>query len=231
MNGVPTNPVPCEVCGAPGYPKNGRCRAHQAHGTKYPFDEAKDAIVRSSYIGAKNAKKLTLAINDAVRRIGYPRYMILTRAKQLGLTFNTRHPWTAQELKYLEENAGVVPVKAMTRRLPHSWASIQRKCEQLRLQTAVREGMSANDLRIAFGVHPETIAKWEARGLLKRWNGRFTDVSVRAFVERHPELYDLRRVDQDWFKALLFPSAPCFLPQISVRSTADDYREREALRA
>ena len=51
MRGVPNNPVPCELCGKPGYPKNRRCRWHQPATSrlKYKFDAAQDAIVRATW--------------------------------------------------------------------------------------------------------------------------------------------------------------------------------------
>lgn len=222
MRGFPNHPVPCELCGKPGFPSNRRCRSHQPPTSrlKYPFDAAKDAIVRATWSSPQRHRQLTPLITEAVRRIGYPRYIVKLRAQRLGLTFDTRHMWTAEEEQFLLNNAGRLTPRAMQRVLGHGWTKIQSKIHSMGLRTAIREGMTALDIEMALGVSRLTVQKWERDGWLKRKAGRFPDAMVRAFVEQHPEQYDLRKVDQDWFKALLFPSARCFTHIVTVDAAA-----------
>ena len=226
MRGFPNNPVPCELCGAPGFPANRRCRLHwpPTARLKYPFDAAKDAIVRATWQNPQDYKSLTLAINDAVRRIGYPRYIVRMRAQRLGLTFDTRHKWEPWEERYLMQNAGVISPKRMQRALGHGWTRIEAKMASMGLRAAIREGMTVRDLCMGTGASHHTVAKWEANGWLRRYGGRFSEATVRTFVQEHPEQYDLRKVNQEWFKALLFPSADCYLLKLE----KDPYRKSTA---
>jgi DNA-binding transcriptional regulator YiaG len=178
---------------------------------KYPFDEFKDAIVRRAWANARNYEVLTAAITDAARRLGYPRYIVKMRAQRLGLTYDVRHKWTAEEELYLLNNAGSISTKRMQRKLKRGWTAIEAKIHSMGLRSAVTRGMTQQDLASALGVARETVIKWERAGYLQRNGGRFYDKTIETFVRTHPELYDLRRVDQDWFKALLFPSARCFI--------------------
>ena len=60
------------------------------------------------------------------------------------------------------------------------------------------------DLAVVFGEHRSRIEGWVRRGLLglpkERVNGR----DVHLFLRKHAREYDLRRVDQVWYKAMLF---------------------------
>lgn len=227
MRGFPRNPVPCTVCGAPGYPKNQRCLKHwpPTARLKYPFDAAKDAILRAAWRNAGDKYKLTAAISDATRRIGYPRYILLLRAQRMGLTFDTRHKWEKWEEEYLLQNAGVLSIKSMQRKLGHGWSAIASKIDSMGLRYGIKEGMSAADLATGFGVAHQTVKKWEDIGIIKRGGkghpnpDRFSDATVRAFAAKYPDMYDLRRVDQEWYKALLFPQASCFLPRLGKDDT------------
>ncbi len=138
--------------------------------------------------------------------------MVKQRAQRLGLTYDVRHKWTAEEERYLFEQAGRISIKRMQKKLRRGWTSIEAKCHSMGLRVAVREGMTLQDLAHALGVAQQSLQRWEALGYLRRRAGRFGEAAIRAFVAVHPELYDLRRVNQEWFKALLFPRAPCFLP-------------------
>ncbi len=171
-----------------------------------------DAIVRTAWLEPLNHRKLTKAINEAVRLIGYPRYTVKMRAQRLGLTYDKRHRWTKWEEQFLAEKAGTMSVKRMQRRLGHGWTKIEAKIRSMGLRTALLDGMTALDVTLALGVSHQSVQRWEVNGWLRRSssNDRFREEAVRALIEQHPKEYDLRRVDQDWFKALLFPNAQCF---------------------
>ncbi|MGA2773611.1 MAG: MerR family transcriptional regulator [Bryobacteraceae bacterium] len=80
--------------------------------------------------------------------------------------------------------------------------------------TCIRETYSIGDLAQVFGVHHERVESWVGRGLLGRTRAigadrgdtRFAEADVARFVRGNPREYDLRRVDQMWFKAMVFAS-------------------------
>jgi hypothetical protein len=61
-----------------------------------------------------------------------------------------------------------------------------------------------NSLAECFGVKPGQVVRWVQLGLLKvAPGGCFTVDAIVRFVREHPDAYDLRYVDQTWFKFLL----------------------------
>jgi hypothetical protein len=170
-----------------------------------------DAIVRAAWQNPKDYKHLTPAIDEAVRRIGYPRHIVKMRAQRLGLTYDVRHKWSAWEEQFLMTYAGSKSKRWIARRIGHGYTATEAKMNSMGLRTALREGMTASDLAAALGVCLQTVNRWEADRLLRRKGGNFHEAAVRSFVGQYPSEYDLRKVDQSWFKALLFPSAECFL--------------------
>ena len=69
----------------------------------------------------------------------------------------------------------------------------------------VRFGFDANSLAACFGVRPDRLDRWVRDGLLKpASDGRFSEVAIARFIREYPQEYDLARVDQMWFKAMVF---------------------------
>jgi hypothetical protein len=61
-----------------------------------------------------------------------------------------------------------------------------------------------------FGVSGERVKRWLGRGLLGKAHCgvghevRFTEENIARFIRLYPGEYDLSRVDQAWYKALVF---------------------------
>jgi hypothetical protein len=117
-------------------------------------------------------------------------------------------------MEYLREKRGTVSVTQIARNLGRSIKSVRVKAEKLNLSIRVAEGYNVSDLSEVFGVHHGRIESWAKRGLLGKAHGhgghggniRFTESRVVRFIRRHPHEYDLSRVDQTWFKAMMFGS-------------------------
>lgn len=62
------------------------------------------------------------------------------------------------------------------------------------------------DVQYLLGVGGRSIKKWIKLGWLRVQNDRITEASMVKFLREHPEEYRLNRVDETWFKGLLFPS-------------------------
>jgi hypothetical protein len=73
-------------------------------------------------------------------------------------------------------------------------------------------GYSISALSKLFGTHRRLVESWATLGLLGkphvqgRHGGdiRFTEAAVARFTRRHPQEYDLARVDREWFKGIVF---------------------------
>jgi hypothetical protein len=56
------------------------------------------------------------------------------------------------------------------------------------------------------GVSRRQVGKWIRLNWLKPLHGRIPERDMIRFRRRHPEQYQLNRVDEAWFKGLLFPA-------------------------
>jgi hypothetical protein len=194
---------------------------------RFVFTAEQDRILRDAYAFGTTKPRLTEALADAVRRIGYPRYILKSRAQRLGLTQDKRKPWTQSELDLLREYSGVRSVKWIARRLQRGYESVAAQMERHRISCRVTEGYTHEDVMALFGVSQPTVARWIGSGALKLHgahvgSGRITEASVRSLIFSRPELYSLRRVDEPLFKSIVFSAAPVFLgPRIVTREPVD----------
>jgi hypothetical protein len=130
---------------------------------------------------------------------------MLARATQLGLSSATRR-WTPAELELLGDMAGSFSKSAIARKLGRSYWSVKGQCAKLRIQSRITSGYSRVDVQDLLGVGGRSLTKWIKLGWLKLQNDRITEASMVKFLREHPEEYRLSRVDETWFKGLVFPS-------------------------
>jgi hypothetical protein len=172
---------------------------------KFNWTSEWDEILRSAYKNANRREELSTNLDNLQRLSGFTRNVILSRAVQLGLSFSTRRPWTDEEADVLEERAGQATVKSLAARLNRSHSSVKARLKHLGLSARVSEGYTQDDLRQLLGTSARSIGHWLAQGWLRLVNGRIPEASVLRFLRLHPEQYHLGRVNQAWFKGLLFP--------------------------
>lgn len=195
-------------CGRPAN-KTGSCRdchcRNLGRAKKNPRWTAEhDAMLRKCYAVARR-RDLVKAITEMARRTGFPRTQVYSQARRLGLTFIMKRRWTQEEIDYLNENRGVTPTRVMAKVLQRSVDSILIQLTRMGASGRVVDGYTGRDVAGLFGIGWELQKAWERRGLMKRGpNGRFTDETILNFIKRYPHEYDLRRVDQTWFKGLVF---------------------------
>ncbi len=212
MRGVPNNPVRCLQCGRMnGCASDSLCHSCRMLGRsssarKFVWTPELDDVLRRAYKSAHSRADLSANLTHLQRRAGFTRNAILTRAVQLGLSFSTRRAWTAEELQTLEDLAGRTTLKALSLKLNRTHASVQGKVKELGLSVRFREGYSLDDLRQLLGVSVRSIRAWLAAGWLRTVRGRVPEACVVKFLRLHPGQYHLGRVDQAWFKGLLFPA-------------------------
>jgi hypothetical protein len=157
------------------------------------------------YHEAHTRRELTEGLNAFQRQSGFTRVVVLARATQLGLSSANRR-WTAADIEVLGDLAGTLSTSAIARKLGRSYWSVKAQCSRLCLQSRITSGYSRVDLQYLLGVGGRSIKKWIKLGWLRVQNDRITEASMLKFLREHPEEYRLNRVDETWFKGLLFPS-------------------------
>jgi hypothetical protein len=210
MRGVPRSPVTCKQCKKEnGCPKDNLCHACRVTSRpnprkQYAWTPDLEARLAECYRRARNKEELTAGLNAMQRSTGFTRNVILAQAAQAGLSFCQRRIWTPEELGYLQENAGRISIAAMARELGRTYWSIKRRAAVLRLRGRVTEGYSADDLTRLMGVGRLTLIRWIAKGWISQQDGRIPEASVLRFLRTRPHEYQLRRMDEAWFKGLVF---------------------------
>lgn len=212
MRGIPNKPVKCRACGIDrGCAKDSLChscriRRRPNARKRFFWTPELEARLRRLYADARSRSDLTGHLNHFERLTGFSRVVITTRARELGLGYVSRRVWTEGELEFLQEHAGSLSHSAIARRLRRSYYSVKARAAILGLRLRISEGYSQEDLRHLLGVGNAQIRKWIQSGWLKTKCGRVPEASVRAFLKQHPEKYKLSRLDEAWYKGLLFPS-------------------------
>lgn len=212
MRGVPTRPVRCNGCESNrGCSKDSLCHscrilARPNPNKKYDWTPELEGILRRAYHSARTRKELTASLTHMQRMTGFSRGSLLTKAGSLNLSFGSKRAWTSAEREFLRDNAGSITATAISRHLGRTHYSVkaQASCQQLSLR--FQEGYTQDDLRELLGVGIKRIRVWIQKGWVKVNNGRIVESSVVRFLRQHPEEYVLRRVDEAWFKGLIFPS-------------------------
>ena len=213
MMGLANLGIRCRECGNEHAYSEGLCRRcrwrtwgrsrRKYHFTPELFDE-----LRRVSCGRKPQK--TAGLDRLVRATGWPRHAFKSEALRRGWTPEPhRRAWTPEEVAYLREEIGVTSVRRIARNLKRSVQSIEAKCEGLHLSRQRREGYNLAELQQAFGAPESRVRRWVERGLLGKTYHHgaevcVTEAHVVRFIRRHASEYDLRRVDQAWFKGMLF---------------------------
>lgn len=212
MRGVPNNPITClrcsrmTACAADHLCHRCRITGRPNPRKRFVWTAEFDALLASAYRRARNRKELSRSLTALQLRTGFTRVAILARAVYLGLSFSRRRPWTPEETALLASWAGRYPCSSIARKLSRTFASVKAKVKQLEISTRVAEGYSQADLAELLGASPTSIRKWCRIGWLPLVNGRIPEPAAARFLKLHPHEYQLRRVDEAWFKGLLFPA-------------------------
>ncbi|MCU1285899.1 MAG: hypothetical protein JWO13_2249 [Acidobacteriales bacterium] len=210
MRGIPNVKRQCSKCPSMDAGRDDLCNLCRLRSIqspmKYPFSAAHDELVRRAWAsGGSNRKQLKAAITDATRRIGYPRHIVRLRAQRLGLSNDTRRPWTPAELAQLDRYSGTKSAKQIARILKRGFASVASQMDARKISRAVLEGYTRTDVTRLMGVDISTVNRWlQARYFALDQNKRISERTFKHFLRVHPELYSLKRVDERLFKALVF---------------------------
>jgi len=140
---------------------------------------------------------------------GIPRRELAQRARREGFTHVKAPRWTAEEDEYLRESIGRISVRQAAKRLGRTPMAVEHRAYRLEMSIRIdKEGYNVQDLRTVFGVGHDRVARWMERGLLgpvhRNGSCRVAERNVMKFLRQHTHEYDLRRVDQVWYKAMVF---------------------------
>jgi hypothetical protein len=121
----------------------------------------------------------------------------------------TAHPANVLSVRATPTGQDASPADAT--RGGRSACSVKDQPRRLELPTRFSEGYNTSHLVDVFGLPRARIKSWARRGLLGK--GReihgavgiwFTEEAVMRFLRSHSSEYDLSKVDQVWYKAMLF---------------------------
>ncbi|HEV7552444.1 MAG TPA: hypothetical protein VGP65_12215, partial [Candidatus Angelobacter sp.] len=192
-----------------------RTRPNPRH--KFWWTPELDRELRICYQEARDRRDLTLRLGVFQKRTGFTRVVMQARATLLGLSSPSKR-WTAAELETLGELAGTLSKSAIARKLGRSYSSVKAQCSRLCIGSRLTSGYSRADVEYLLGVGARSVKKWISLGWLKLQDDRITETSMMKFLRDHPEEYRLSRVDEIWFKGLLFPSfGRAYIPAANTR--------------
>src|SRR5260370_5243117 len=212
MRGIPKTPVVCICCNrVNGCAADQLCHScgmqrRSPQNKKFHWTQELDGRLRQAYQRARTRAGLTANLDQIQRSCGFTRVVILNRAVVLGLAFCQRRPWTTTEIDMLREHAGKSAVGTLTKKLGRTHASIKGKLKQRDVSARITDGYSKEDLRVLLGVSAKSIRNWIAWGWIRVVAGRIPESSVARFLRQHPDQYQLSRVEEAWFKGLVFPA-------------------------
>jgi hypothetical protein len=117
-------------------------------------------------------------------------------------------PWLPEEEQFLREHVDTLSAKQIARRLGRSCEFIIGRAETLLLIRHTGAGYSARHLSKLFGARTEKVRRWIERGLFGRAHHygaelRIPEADVLRFIHTRHREYDLARVHQKWYKALV----------------------------
>ena len=182
------------------------------HSRYLPLDARVLEELRLAYKG--NVQEVARNLTRLSNRTGIPKRVLKMVANRRGWWVKRPPRWTPEELTYLEENLGQRSAALVAKKLGRSVSAVESAARARGLSTRVLEGYNISTLAEVFGVTHQTVESWMRRGLLGCPHGkgghgspvRFSENNVVNFIRCHCREYDLARVDQIWFRAMVFGS-------------------------
>jgi len=189
-----------------------------------------DEYLRTHYDVRKKHAQTAIAAH-----FGYPLWAIRHRAKMLGLSRTKEPIWAPEQTAFVRAHVGRRTSHWIWKHLPpprRTETAINLHIKRMDLSRRVTDGYTLAQLEAFFGISHRVIQRWaKARQLTVHTRGyanpardawMVSPADLLAFVRAHRGLYDLRRVDQPAFLALVFGDAP---PAVAARYP---YRRRKA---
>jgi len=183
-------------------------RSGHSRNTKYHWMAERDELLRERYDSRVPGRAAEIAAD-----FGWPAWRIKHRAQELGIARVKEPRWTAEQDSFLLENAGVRTPKWIAKRVGRTLTAVVVRLTRLHISRRVREGLTARDVALCFGIDVHAVTRWIDQGKLaakRRGTDRARDPyvvslqAIRQFVRCYPMLFRLDKVDQLWFMDLVF---------------------------
>ncbi len=158
-------------------------------GTGYIWTESEQEILKKRYTGTTpNILSLQKALYENSGIMRNP-HAIRKMATKLQLTRPTKHPWTEDQIKLLEQLVGKFSAPIISHRVNHSVSSVCNKANELGLKLLQRyDWYTLNETAEILGVWRETVLKWIEHGKLK--TSRNTDKEKSTWHITSKQLHD-----------------------------------------
>lgn len=173
---------------------------------KYHWTPEQDTRLRLIYQTSCGRERMIPKLKKMAEELAWPRHTLRMRAQRLGLTKNVAKPWTDKEIRYIEDHAGKMSIRAMARTLGRTYMSIASKVNRGFFRT--QDQMILGELVQIFAVTWARAKQWEAAGFLVPSAGDwYTLEDVHRFMLAHPEVYDPRTIDIEFLRNFIAATA------------------------
>jgi DNA-binding CsgD family transcriptional regulator len=130
---------------------------------------------------------------------------VIKKAKQLGINSENRH-WSEEEILYLEEKWGVIPVENIAKKLGRTKNGVLLKAHKIGLREQVianGEYLTPKDIATILGAGTRTVYNWMGKGYLKYRRLKINSVkkyqitidNFNLFLENYQDKWDSRTAD------------------------------------
>lgn len=141
---------------------------------------------------------------------GRTRESIIKKAKQLGLSSENRY-WSEEEVVYLEEKWGVLPVENIAKKLERTKSAILLKAHKIGLrEQAIANGeyLTPKDVSSVLAVGARTVYNWIDNGYLKHRRLKINSIkkyqisvsNLKLFLENYQEKWNACAADISFIK-------------------------------
>ena len=198
----------------------GACRLGNLSKSRRRYPEPSSELLeelRVAYVG--NTRQVAANLDRVARKYEWSKAHLKYEARKRGWrTQAERRNWSKSDEAYLQERIGRVSLAYIAKKLGRSLTAVTVHANRLGLSLRVADGYNVSTLCEVFGLHRGRIKSWINRGLLGQPHGHgghggevwFTEENVLRFIRNYPREYDLGRVDQLWFKGMVFGSGAAY---------------------
>ncbi len=155
------------------------------------------------------------ATRTGAAKLGWPRWVILKRGRELNLARTRETPWSEAEERLLEKYSGlgirVIASKFRLAGFHRTETAISLKAKRNKIRETPNF-VTKHGLANAFGVDDHKVAIWIKNGWLRAgWKGTKRNAvqrgdtfaihrdDIRKFILNHPEEIELANVEKYWF--------------------------------
>ena len=183
-------------------------RSGHSRNTKYHWMAERDELLRERYDSRVPGRAAEIAAD-----FGWPKWVVTWRAQKLAIAHTKEPRWTAEQDAFLLEHAGLRTPLWIAKRVGRTLTAVVVRLKRLHISRRVREGLTARDVALCFGIDVHGVTRWIDQGKLaakRRGTDRENDPyvispqAIRQFVRCYPMLFRLDKVDQLWFMDLVF---------------------------